>query len=658
MKEKRPTISYQRIIEEMSKTVETRLSLKGIHQILFRSGLSRNNIMPFRTAETSEIMIGVEEARRLIKQRLKRQAAKVLNSLPGLSDFSILAEIPPAYLSLRRRVEQLEVRWGALPMNEMLERARALRYNCEKRRMFLTGAFAATIEMNAYNFLGRGSEVLKLYKKYRKLVPGLPLALKHTFLMECFIAYMFFPKCLDHKVFSYYPYRLARFCSRLPQGEQSASWLMAVSACYDLQGKVNKSLMWMEKLFEDIPPESKRDYLPEYLSLLATKGNYNAILPIRDSFSRMPTPLFLRSCLSQGNALLGTGMPNEALKIALDAFIKAEAEHLRNAMAGFTFFIASAYSALRETKKAKQYLKMSIRFSQNSPKAFNRCALLMGSVSPDAADINDAYIRLIVLYISACQTLKKTDYLRAYRFAIKEGLLGFLHRIMLLRPEAVVHLIKKGIDPRLPKEFVRLPVFKAETPIHRLLLLARNEAIFFDKLKMKISTRSKDFHVLVYLMLNRKKTLRKEDVSAIFYGHALNATISLNKALSRIRRHLNLPKGVLTSKRDSILLDLEVSNDLEEFEQRYKLGKILGKLGETQNALSEYRECFNILRKSPFERMGYYYNFAEERRALVRSMYASLCGVLLKDAEHRPESQYLTNLIKSRISKEGLNLSQ
>lgn len=242
--------------------------------------------------------------------------------------------------------------------------------------------------------------------------------------------------------------------------------------------------------------------------------------------------------------------------------------------------------------------------------------------------------------------------MKAYRFAVKKGLQGLLHHIILLNPEAVNNLLKKGKDTLLSKEFLRLPVFKGVIPVLKLLLLKEKEAIFYGEHKIKMSPRTKDFHLLVYLFLNRKKHLKRDDLTDIFYHKVQNPIKSLTKALSRIRRILNLPREVLSSTQQGVFFNIETKIDLEEFEERFRMGRIFEKVGEIKQALKEYQECFAIYKKSPFERMGYYYNFAEDRRTLARNMFEHLCYVLLEHAKQKKEEKVIIKIIQ-KLKKEG-----
>jgi transposase len=653
-KEKNPAVTLKDIQEVIKQKTGKVLSVNGIHNILGRFGMTNRCYLPFKGYSNRKVQSDLGLARILLKKGNLEKAAVVLNSLPSLSDFSILEKIPAKFLSLRRQAEQLEVLWGTMPMEEMCEKAKELRKKCENEKLFFTGFFVTTMEINALNFLGVSAKVLSLYKKYSKYLLGLPSPLKYIFLIECFISFMREPEKYPEGIFRNFSYNLEKFVSTLPEGNHRAQWYVAISACFQMVGNINQSLKWMEKLYQELPASYKKEYLPEYLSLLAEKGEYSEILGLKESFGDISVPLFLRIFLAQANALLGTGKPNEALKVALNAFYRAEKEHLRPAIVGFMFFIACCYNAMKETKKVKQYLKMSIRFLKKTERTHKLISLLLGHIPPVSHSIKrNARFRLANLYLLSYKTLRKKNYLKAYRFTEKKGLFGFLHRIILLHPEVVIKLLRKGKETYLPQEFLNLPIFKEELPMHKLFLLTDKESVFYGNRKINISPRSKDFHLLVYLFLNRQKYLNKETLFDIFYKKTKNPVKSLTKALSRIRRILNLSKGALSSKRGRVLFNNEAKIDLEEFEQSFKMGKILEKVGEVERALREYRACFALYKKGPFKQMGYYYNFAEERRTIVRNMFNRLCNALITNAKNKERSKTVRR-IEEKFKKEGL----
>jgi tetratricopeptide (TPR) repeat protein len=654
LKEGKPTITLKGIRKIIKQKNGISLSINGIHSVLKRYAMAGKGSSPLRGQENPEMQRGIRLARKLLEKGNLKNAAQVLNFLPSLSDFSILEKIPSQFLSLRRKAEQLEVLWGTMPMEEIYEKAKKFRKKCENEKLFFTGFFVTTMEINALNFLGVSAKVLSLYKKYSKYLPGLPPPLKYIFLIECFISFIRESEKYPEGAFRNFSYNLERFVSTLPEGNHRAQWYAAISTCFQMVGNADKSLKWMEKLYQELPALYKKEYLPEYLSLLAEKGEYSKVLGLIESFKDMSTLPFLRISLARANALLGIGKAKEALEVALNAFYKAEAEHLRPAMVGFRFFIACCYSALKETKKVKQYLKMSLRFLKKRERTHKLISLLIGHIPPVLHYINrNARFRLANLYLLSCKTLRNKDYLKAYRFAEKKGLLGFLHRIILLHPEVVIKLLKKGKETYLPKEFLDLPIFIVEVPMFQLSLLKRKESIIYGDRKINISPGTKDFHLIVYLFLHRKKFIDREKIFDIFYRKTQEPSKCLTKALSRIRKSLSLSKGSLSLSKEGVYFDLEARIDLEEFEERYRIGKISEKVGEMRHAFKEYRECFSLYKRSPFEKMGYYYNFAEDRRTYVRYAYENICKSLITDAEKKGNVKTVKK-IKQRLEKENL----
>jgi transposase-like protein len=650
LKERKPTITLKEIQRIINMEKSKVLSINGIERILKRFSMTGKNFLPLRGEDTSEIQKGMKLARFLLAQGNFKKAARVLNSLPTLSDFSILEKIPSQLLSLRRQVEQLNALWSTLPMAERYKKARELRKQSEKEKSFFTGMFVAFLEMNALNFLGKPTKVFSLYKKYRKYLSRLPLPLKYKILSECFLSFLLVPEKYSAKILKKFPNELAHFCTKLPEGVHRVYWYNMVSDFFLVIGKINKSLEWKEKLLPELSPKDRKEYLPTYLSLLSLKGSYAEIFKFNEPFKDIS---FLRASLSRAEASLGMGKPTEALEIALNIFYKAKREHLILSMSQFTFFIACAYSALKETKKAKQYLKMSRYFSRNIKRRRILSSLLLGVISPVSYYSRDPWVNLTKLYLLACKTLRKKNYLKAYKFAERKGFLGFFHRIAVFHPEVVINLLKKGKETYLPKEFLTLPVFHEATPMFKLFLLRDKESIFYGDRKINISPHTKDFHLLTYLFLNRKKTLDKENLINIFYKDVSNPSQCLIKALSRIRNCFSLPKGVLSLRKTGVFFDIEAEVDLEKFEESYKLGRISEKVGEVQHALREYQECFMLYKKSPFEQTGYYYNFAEERRTFVRNMYKELCDFLIMHAQEKGKNKII-NKIRRKLKREIL----
>jgi len=633
-KERNPAWTIKDIHKLFIRKTGKVLSNNGIYKVLERYAMTGRSYLPLRRQTTAEVEQGMKLARLYIINENMLKAASVLNKMPALADFSILEGIPPNFLSLRRKTEQLESLLDKQSPIEIYKKANRIRKLCERKKLIFTAIFTATIEMNCLNRLGHLTKIFLLYKKYAQYLTGLTPSLKYTFLMECFMSYTNTPEKFPNTVFRRLPTALERFCLRLPKVFRP-QWYDAISACFQIVGELNEAVVWMRKLIEEVPG-SKREYLPDYNSLLATKGSYGEILEVDISnISAFSVRQFLTFTLARGNALLSSGQPEQALDITLNAFSKAEKEDLYPAMAGFAFFVAGCYAAMKEKEKSRRYLKMSAYFSRNVKKTAELYSLLLKFVPRTGIHTSDQRIRLIYYYLRACTSLRNREYLRTYKFAEKKGLLGFFHRIVLLHPEAVINRLHKGKDTFLPQEFLKLPVFREEIPAFILSLLKEKESIFYGARKIEFSVRSRDFHLLVYLFLNRKKNLDREDLLNIFYRNIRNPIKALTKALSRIRKALNLAKGILHSRREGVFFNVEAKIDLEEFEERFKTGKILEKIGEGERALQEYRQCFALYKYSPFEQMGYYYNFAEERRTVVRNMFKDICDVLMRQTKEK-----------------------
>ncbi len=654
LKENNPAFAIKAIQKIMSQKYDRQISIKGIHNILKRYGLADHNLAPLRGPKTAESEKCMRSAHVLQTQGKFRKTANILNALPALADFSILEKIPCQYLSLRRQVEQLEVIWNNLTLEQRFKRAHKFRTRCERKRFFYTGIFALTLEMNALNFLGYPAKIFTIYKKYHKYLPGITPVLRNMFLMECFISSRYLRRKYPKETFKNFSYIITNFVNGLKDKDRRIEWYDALSAYFQQIGDTEKSANWLNKLLQEVPRELRSEYLPSYLWLLAAKGAYKEILDFNESFEGISAPFPLRALLAQSYATLGIGRAKEALEMALNGFYRAEKAHLHPAMQGFTFFIACCYGALKEFENMKKYLELFSFFSTDMERNRILCSLLIGKTQPSHRHFTDAYIHLTNQYLFACKTLRRKDYIAACNFAKRKGLTGLLHRIILFRPQAVTRVLKKRKKVFLPDEFLELPVFKENRPELRLFLLKKRESILYGNREMHISPRSKDFHLLTYLFLNRKKYLDREDLISWFYGKADKPMRGLTKALSRIRGALGLTKETLVSRKDGVCFNVETRIDLEEFENKYKMAKILEKVGETDRALQEYQQCYTMYKKSPFEKMGYYYNFAEERRTIARNMYEELCDHLLTHAREKGETK-IADHIKMKSKRENLD---
>lgn len=657
LKERDPTITLKTIQTILVNEKNTKMSLEGIKGCLYRFGMSWSNYLPLRVRMTSEIEEGLSNAEKFISQGNLEDAAMVLNSLPALSDFSILEKIPSSLLTTRRQVEQLEPLVDKLSKKELLKKARAIHRRCEKEKLFYSAIFAATIEANALNFLGYTYRVSATFKKYKKFLNNLPPPMKYLFLSECYISYVREPGRFPQGSFKNFLHNFENFCKNLPPGGHKILWYYYLSGNYYISSNLRKASFWMEKLLGEKPEGYEKKYLSQYFGLLALNGEYEKLLKLDSilSLKNQAIPSLLRIILAKANALLGTGSPNDALSLILNQFSEARREHLITFMHRFSFFLAYCYGALNEHQKMREYLKQACAFSKGSEKSKILYKILLQlEQAKYSCNLDDAEIRLTHLYLNACKNLSHKDYLRAYNYARKKGLIGFFHRLVLLHPSIVIKFIKEQKKTYLPEYFLNLPVLKCAVPSWQLFLLREKETIFYGEKRIGIPTNSRDFHLLVYLFLNRKRNIRIEDLLELFYRNTNAPERCLIKALSRIRNKLRLSKRRLISRMTTgVYFDVEARVDLEAFEEHFKIGKVFEKGGKIGQAIKEYQVCFKLYKKSPFEKMGYYYNFAEDRRTIVRNMFQQCCVGLLTWAKERGNYNWV-NKIKAKMEKEGL----
>jgi len=654
LKEKNPNVTLRDIQNEIKIRIGAMLSLNSIHRVLKKFGMTGKNYLPFRVASNRKNNSIIDYVRALISKKQVKEAAEVVNSVPALSDFSVLKDIPKEFLCLRRQVERLEVLWGDLPMWELYKLARALRIECSKKKHLFSAIFVASLEMNALNFLGHHNKIAQVYEKFSKYLYNLPRPLKYLFLNEYFLSCFYTPQNRDLKIPKNYLFELENFCKKLPAETNNLFWYDAVSSCLQHKGEVNKSLEWIKKILQENNLQIRNEYLPVYLFLLCTRGEYNEVIQETKKIEiTLPAPLSLRAILAEAEAYLGIGKPTQALEIALDGYSKAEKAQLSPAMGGFSFFLACIYGALNEREKSVYYLKLFRLISKTKARERAIADFLLNSKPPPQNFLMDARLRLLTYYQQFSKTLRYKSYLRILTFAKRKGLLGYLHRIILLQPEPVLYLLRKGKETHLPDTLLNLPVFNKEIPTFYFYLLTKREKVFFGEKMIPLKYRTKAFALFIYLILNRSQPIPKEILLNTFFIKNTNPNKSLTKILTKIRSRYGLTKREIVSRSGNLYIAIKAKIDLEEFEKRFKIGKIFERAGETNRAIVEYQECFKLYKKSPFDWMGYYYNFAEERRILVCNMYQEICMKLLVWAKEKGDYKWV-NRIRMKLKMEGL----
>ncbi|MCK4252518.1 hypothetical protein KAX97_13810 [candidate division WOR-3 bacterium] len=251
-------------------------------------------------------------------------------------------------------------------------------------------------------------------------------------------------------------------------------------------------------------------------------------------------------------------------------------------------------------------------------------------------------IRSALMLKKAHDSLKITDYRKAFTYASTQKILGYFHLYLLFFPGSIHNLLLKGRPTYLPSNFLRLPVFQKNIPAYHLRFLGpvrvyRNEA------PVRTHILPKETAFLIYLALSKNKRIPIESLYDNFWQKSKNQARNLSHLLVRIRKVLKLPTAHLYIRRGFLHFRAPLTTDYQHYKEILIQAKVLERAGEWGFAVKEYLRAFKLFRGEPFKKM--YDNQSENMRRVILNKlereainFAKTC---LEHKNHPPKSATL-----------------
>jgi hypothetical protein len=545
----------------------------------------------------------------LKKSDLLRKSATILNDMPSIPyEYSaLLSAIPENLLNPRRRLERLCSSWGKIPVREYIHKTKEIRMELEKKGYLYSSIFAGVMELIALHRMRSPDEELKLNSILRKRKGKLRDA-ELNFTLEFLAGTAHVEKIRVKKAFL-----CVKKCKRILRTLQ---YPVYIESCGDFMTALtdfNEGLYFYNKSMEKAKDkETVKRLGMKISSACVLNGRYREALRfLHKNIFTYGEDHYESYCLCQAFAYLGIGEYEKASTIVQNTLEKVEIKQFRNSIYAASFCLAAISQLLGNTKKGVQIIKRYLPLFKKYKLTRERKILLFtlnDSLHWGKSDDLPAF-RLLHLLKRARKSLKLKDYKKMLQYAKKHGLIGFLHRLLIFKPELVVHLLNLGLNLRIPKSLLKMPIFNKGMPVYYIRFLGNLSVLKNQKrLHTRLSPKQRAFLIhFVDRAGTPGKSQRVSDINQNFWRRSNRPTDQLSHTLVQIKNELKLPRHLISfvSNGEKILLNKGVAftTDYQDFTTAVVQAKALERAGEWNLAKREYLRAFKLVRGEPFKKM-------------------------------------------------------
>jgi len=644
MREKNPNLTLNETRALLDKQ-GLELSIKGIWNIWKRYGCAgferdriSNDFEDF-VPILPETRRGILVANECVKQGKIKKAAEILNALPSCPDGKILEEIPDRYLTPKRKLEKLSFLFGKIPYTQYRRKVKNLREEFLNEGYHYSALWAGIKEILVLEWLGKPKEQLELIKELKQILGKerrcLNTPLWFTLNASEFIAHIRLME-IENAVCC------LKECKKLSRTFSSPSFLRDLATLYSYLGYYREMGTLLEKVLLIGDVDEKKSLSSSLAYVKSNEADYRLSIRILKNIHSSDDAF---TFFVKAQCYLGRGRIEQAKELAQTGLLKAKKMGIIGYMSTASLILAEANSALREKQKARllllRYIDLLKKLGMNEAVVSREVILNKPGIPEGAKKIRT--IHLALLLRNAAQSGKTSDYKKAYQFAKRYKLLGVFHRLVLLIPEPVLKMLKKGKGTGLPRAILNLPVFRTDVPVYTIKFLG-NLIVHKNQQYLKTKFTPKDTAFLIYIVSSRAKTISLDKIYRNFWPQSKSSPRNLAHLLVRIRKSLRLPSHYLYIKENRLFFDCYFTTDYGEYREHIVQAKALLRAGEWGFAKREYLQAFKLFRGEPFRKM--YDDWSDDKRLEVLFSYETEVLSFTKELRARGKDKEAKKLLK------------
>jgi transposase-like protein len=671
LKEQHPFMTVreaQKVLNEQGK----KISQYGIWSIWKRFGLTAKSIRdPFNTfcEATPESRESLTRARMYLQKGDSKSAAKIINSVPCMHDDPILKELPPELLSPRRKLDQLTLEFGQMPLPEYQKHARRIGRMLEKNGLILSSIIANIHEIMVLGWMSKTNEQSKLLRTLQKKLRNTKSSvLKFIFCFQkatCHFNLLEVNEALEY----------VRKCRRIiplltePYYKDMFAGLLTFLGNYKEAAHIYQKTFYREKGLR-----AEQVSLKLVLCGPLMAGNYREARRIISKVQHFGNSTMLGAGYRMADAQLsfGSGNLTQAFHLLLEALKRATKGQLNNRIYGTTIGLAGVAMALNRKQEALLHLR---KYQPLMKKVGSlKEVLVLKHLAGTDEQLTKDYLRiqpfrLLSLLKNAQRTMRITDYHKAYNFAARHALLGLFHRWIVFFPDPVLKLLERGKSTGLPKELLKWPIFQQNMPVYHVgylgdMYITRRER----RIRVKLSPLEAAFLIYcTHKAATPGSSIILNELYENFWPRSENPRTQLLHLLSAIKKKIRLPDHLLAISssypaRRLVNRGFYMTSDYNDFSAFLIQINSLERAEEWGFARRDYLRAFKLIRGKPFEKM--YDSWSEQMRGVILNkveqaaiQYTKMCveerfpadikKTITKVSEVLPQSEELRTLLKS-----------
>ncbi|HEX7320603.1 MAG TPA: helix-turn-helix domain-containing protein [bacterium] len=562
------------------------------------------------------------EIDRLVDAGKYRKAADIINGLPVFPQNEIILKIPEHLLSLRRRVDRLQIEFARIPLKTYIRKAERLRGQLEKKKLYYSSLWVCVAECYAHMWAGATLHVLGLLKLMRKRTKGLWDARLR------FIMIMLEGQAQASLLHTEKAMLCAGKMKQIIRGAKDPHFFMGgLGGLYSLIGYFRESIKWTRKALLGAAPSYQQQLHVNLAGFYTTSGEYQMALESLKNGKLEDWGFHSRTSMIKACAYLDQGNFGRAIDEASETLGRAEKEGVRRLLHPATLIQACCHQAADDKKEASRILRevLPLLKKYDLKLEYYQRRMIIGRARISKKLLNVPSLRLIYLLQKSIWNCSLGNYRVALKYARTQKLLGLFMRLVPFFPQPVRRLLEKGKNTGLPQQFLHMPVFQFDIPVYNIRYLGRLHIARRGKPLPGSNLRPKDAAFLIYLAGNKARSKELESLYRNFWPGRKEPARNLSHLLSRLRRALGIPAHLVKMKGGYLRWDVFFTTDLELFYELLSRAAAYAQAGEWKFATSEYRRAFRLCRGIPFKSM--YDNWSEDsRHAFLNRLESAITG--------------------------------
>lgn len=612
LKERDPCLTLQEAKEILRKK-GIDISTKGIWNIWKKYGFvgfqkDKYSYYYHRYVYISpEVNYQLNKAKRLLKEKKIKSAAKILNSLPVCPEIEILKDIPDKYLNLKRRIDKLCNLFGKISFKEFKRKIRYLRKLAEKEGKIYTALRASVFELITLGMLNEPEERLKLIEKIKNYISKNGKILIND---KCILFYIYHSAGIAHANLNQPEEALkyAEKCEKLIRN-LPPFFTVRLAGLYTFLENYRKAFLYLKRLEKKLTEEEKifTGFYHLYIVVASIAGERELCKKIFNRLKRKKLHEDSAVLTSMALTYVGKGDLIKAEYFARKGLQNAEVFGIKGYIYSTNMLLSAIYYSLGEKEKAKRILKFLLPLMKKYTLKI-KISIIEYILNPEIiqdSKLNKKFYTIFSLnqFLRECsKNITKRKVKKIFEFAKKANITGMLMRQILFFPEIINYALNKGIKPPLPKNFLNLPCFNRKIPVFNIKFLGPLK-IYRNRKLIKKALTPLESSFLIFLSTSLKDKIPIEEIINNYWKNCRNPKKAFYNLLSSLRKKLSIPLHLLYLKENHLYNGIKFHSDWNEFEGHMVNARALMRIGEKKFAKKAFLKAFSLIRGNPFEKM-------------------------------------------------------